>query len=198
MDFHISTYDTTGLGTSRYEEDPPLDVLYYPGVAHTFCPITGEDAKGYVVGELFDKADDKHLWYLKNTSDPSYSAGTIPVYTNPTGGYIVHYIFGIKGYTNSPYIEFKWSGLTPNLRTQWFSNGWTTGTQATFEEELCDYFYTVSQYASNRGSYPVSDNVNLYLVRIHLTDEDKYLDIPFFQVGNDPGSQRVYTASIIT
>lgn len=207
MDFYIRTFECKGWGAIDYS------INYTDNNAIHIIPPASSDPNPKNTRGTLDVASYDFLplpsshvltWTIGYTQNTLYYPDfqTVPYFhTIDSGDFVSQY----NNTTGRGYgATHPWVTYTPQFdnlgfsRGKWTTSNWTTGTQATFEEELCDFFYTITQQQpSNLGTYTIENSMNLYLYRIYLEDSLLYYEIPIFQKGNDPAYQRIYTASLV-
>ena len=198
MDFYIRYFygeADEGLGANDRSTDGGL------GIQNPFGTYS-------IIGVGFNLINPGANSVVYTISNGNYSTNTsfpqIPIHHSVTSGdYIRRYTTPgtppaapFSAFYSSPKFEESAGGF---LKGWWYSKGWTTGTLATFEEELCDFFYTITQeQPANIGTFgTIPSTMNLYLFELYLRDSEEILFIPFFIKGNDPARDRIYTASLI-
>ncbi len=202
MDFYIRTFECSGLG------DVGVSNNYTDNKAILIGPPSSP-GNGYLKLESFSEILPAihSMYYSFYTSaylpNPTDYPKPVSYHSVDSSDYIAEYkrLIGVSA-GQSPVIYYLASALTDNVgydRKSWTARGWTTGTQSTFEEELCDFFYTITeQQPGNIGSLgKIEDKMNLYLYRLFLIDLNKYVEIPLFMKGNDPAYDRIYTAELV-
>jgi len=201
MDFYIRTFNIEALGEGAGSSLPVercLDLKRQSEISeHGWVELMMFNYDPYP-----EPLPDSKYWSLSDSASLAYYTDypvVVDYHAVDSSDYISEYHKGVLWYPID-ITYFKAGSVTGYNRTVWTNAGWTAGTQATFEEELCDFFYSITQQQpSNKGTLGVNpETMCLYLYRLYLTDSDTYQDIPVFMRGNDPQKDRIYTASIIT
>lgn len=194
MDFYIRTFDLEMIGSGS-------SASYPIGRELQFRRQTAGIGYGYFDIISFDTSPDPlaRFWTLGSSTSLGYSSPPVQTYhAVDSSDYISEYLKEGLTYPKELYAS-KTTVVSGFCRNNWTDKGWTPGTQATFEEELCDFFYSITQQQpANVGTLgAIPDTVSLYLYRVLFTDTSKYTDIPVFTRGNDPAYDRIYTAGLV-
>lgn len=203
MDFYIRTFVCSGLGaegvSNNYTDNKAILIGPPPSPGNGYLKLESFSEVLPATHSMYYSFYNNAV-YLPNPTDYPITVTYQPV-TNID--FIAEYkrVVGVSE-SQSPVIYYLASALTDNVgydRKSWTAKGWTTGTQSTFEEQLCDFFYTITeQQPGNIGSLgKIEDKMNLYLYRLFLIDLNKYVEIPLFMKGNDPAYDRIYTAELV-
>jgi len=197
MDFYIRTFECKGWGASGHPDNYSDNRAIY---------IWSETLEKLRVMAYSVPIPSSHqiTWSLQYNSaylpNPAVSLPT-PLSYEPASNvtYIAQYPDDGSALPTIKYSTNTFPLPVGYRRLNWASRGWTTGVQATFEEQLCDMFYSITQnYPANIGSLgKIEDKMNLYLFRLYLDDLGYWEEIPAFQKGNDPAYDRIYTANIV-
>ena len=203
MDFYIRTFSCNGLGTPS---NPITDTTSFPNVARVQSPYSflspPDSYYGNIYGIMFSRSMDvttpESEIFRISVSD---TIGARPYFYNPpvyaAGGYIMTHLRYSFLEANSPRYDFNGGIITEGYnRAYWQGNGWSSD-PTTFENQLCDTFLTITDNGDIGDLGKIEDKMNMYLVRVYLTDIGQYEDIPYFFKGNDPAYDRIYTASLV-
>lgn len=197
MDFYIKTYVTEALGKGTgmsYPVERSFEID-----RQSSSDTTGTFRMSQFNFDIYPKVT--RCWSLSNNANlayyPSYSV-VQTYHAVDSSDYISEYRYAPELFPNQ-ITYLKAGGQFGYDRRVWAAAGWNTEVQSTFEEQLCNFFYSITQQQpSNIGTLgSVPDTMNLYLYRCNLTDSNSYIDIPIFMRGNNPVCDRVYTASLI-